>query len=95
MDDPTDELTRLRALVGPSEVSYAELRDDLAAASERLRELEHELGELRGRQVEMDTQLARARQDQERYQVWFDRWHRAASVPRRAIGKASRTLRRR
>ena len=89
-----DEVARLRRLVGPSEVSYDELRADLDAASTQLRQLEHELGELRGRQAEMDVQLARARQDQEHYQVWFERARAMGSLPRRAIGKLRRTLRR-
>lgn len=89
-----DELARLRRLVGPSEVSYGELRADLHAASEQLRRLEHEVGELRGRQTEMDVQLERARQDQERYQVWFERWRATWALPRRAVGKLRGTLKR-
>jgi hypothetical protein len=60
-----DEIERLRALVGPSEVGYEQLRDDRDRAEAVAREATHEAGELRGRIEEMSVQLSRARQDQD------------------------------
>ena len=55
-----EEIDRLRALVGPDEVAYATLQDDLAAASEEARARETELGALRGRLLLVERQLHRA-----------------------------------
>ncbi len=60
-----DELERLRELVGPSEIEYRQLRADLAAAQQLVREAEQAAGVLRGDITEMSVQLARARQDQD------------------------------
>lgn len=60
-----DEAQRLRELVGPSEVAYAQLRDDLERAEAVARDALAEAGELRGRLEEMSVQLSRARQDQD------------------------------
>ena len=68
MPTADDELARLRALVGPSEVAYAQLDDDLRAASDQLREAALVTGQLRGELTEMSVQLARARQDQDTMQ---------------------------
>lgn len=43
-----DEVARLRALLGPDEESYVEVSRQRDAATARCRELEHELGALRG-----------------------------------------------
>jgi chromosome segregation ATPase len=59
------ELDRLRGLVGPSETSYAELRADRNEAQRVARDAVAELGELRGHIVELNTQVSRARQDQD------------------------------
>ena len=64
-DDTATELARLRALVGPSEVSYEALRADRDAAQLLAKEALAETGELRGTIEEMRVQLARARQDQD------------------------------
>jgi chromosome segregation ATPase len=88
--DLAAELERLRELVGPSEIAYAQLRDDLDAASAELRALEAEVGALRGRQVEMDVQLARARQDQEALQVRDDRLRRLRGLASRLRRQVSR-----
>lgn len=61
----SEELDRLRALVGPSEVSYEQLRADVRRAEEQARAAEHEAGALRGQIEEMSVQLSRARQDQD------------------------------
>ncbi|HQV59022.1 MAG TPA: hypothetical protein PKV27_13475 [Ilumatobacteraceae bacterium] len=89
------EVERLRRLVGPSELSYRELGDDLAAASAKIRDLEHEIGRLRGERQEIDVQLFRARQDQQRYQTWLSRARRAEILPRRVLGKIRGALTRR
>jgi len=67
-ETPSDELERLRRLVGPSERSYEDLRDDVAGAREAAREALAETGRLRGELAEMRVELARARQDQDTLQ---------------------------
>ena len=59
------ELDRLRRLVGPSETSYAALRQDRDEAERVAKAAVLEAGELRGHIVEMSAQLSRARQDQD------------------------------
>ncbi|MGA9279527.1 hypothetical protein [Ilumatobacter sp.] len=59
------ELDRLRTLVGPSEVSYAALQTDVVEAQRVAGEAVTEMGDLRGRIVELEGHLARARQDQD------------------------------
>ena len=59
------ELERLRNLVGPSETAYAELLADRDEAQRVARDASAEVGELRGRIVELNTQVSRARQDQD------------------------------
>lgn len=70
-DDPAAlqaEVDRLRSLVGPSEQSYDDLRQDLLAARDVAKGAEAEAGVLRGRLAETHVELARARQDQEYFQ---------------------------
>jgi len=66
------ELDRLRALVGPSEVSYEALQSDVIAAQDVARAAVAEAGELSGRMVELEVHLARARQDQDFLQRRID-----------------------
>lgn len=77
--EPADDLDALRAEVD-------RLRSDRDAAVEVARAAEREVGRLRGQIAEMQVQLVRARQDQERYQVLFDRYRavreRAAALKR-------------
>jgi multidrug resistance efflux pump len=69
------------------------LRADRDAAVAAAREAEHEVGRLRGQIAEMQVQLVRARQDQERYQVLLDRYRsvrtRAGAIARR-LGRGPR-----
>lgn len=81
------EVERLRALIGPSDVSYAALQDDVAGAREAARLAEAEAGALRGQIAELHVQLARARQDQERVQ-------RARDLVVSARRRAARAVRR-
>ena len=70
-DDPAAlraEVDRLRALVGPSEQSYDDLRHDLLAARDAAKGAEAAAGVLRGQLAQMQVELARARQDQEYFQ---------------------------
>lgn len=85
--DASEELDRLRALVGPTESSYVELRDQLAAAQDAVRAAEAENGRLRGRITELELDLHRARQDQFHLQ-------RLALSPVRRVVHAARRLRR-
>ena len=85
--DAPGELERLRDLVGPTESSYAELRDQLDAARAAVRDAELENGRLRGRITEMELELHRARQDQFHLQ-------RVALAPVRRVVHAVRRLRR-
>lgn len=62
------EVERLRALVGPSEASYEDLRQDLLAARDVARGAEAAAGVLRGQLAELHVELARARQDQDHLQ---------------------------
>lgn len=74
--------------------------EELFEAREAARLAEAEAGRLRGEIVELKTQLARARQDQEAYQRVFDttrtvttevnQWYRGA---RRWLGRQRRKLR--
>jgi multidrug resistance efflux pump len=63
------------------------LRADLDGAVDAARASERDAGRLRGQIAEMQVQLVRARQDQERYQFLFDRYRavreRAARAKRR------------
>ena len=76
--EPSSETARLRALVGPSEESYEKLRVDVTEARQAAKNAEAEAGRLRGLMAEMSTQLARARQDQDRLQHPSDYGWRAA-----------------
>ena len=70
-DDPAAlraEIDRLRELVGPSEQSYVDLRQELLAARDAVRGAQAELGGLRGQVAELHVGLVRAQQDQEHFQ---------------------------
>lgn len=54
-----DDVTRLRALLGPDEQSYEDMRRQRDAAEARARELEHELGALRGHVKRLDQMMWR------------------------------------
>jgi phage shock protein A len=60
-----EELERLRALVGPSELSYHALLRDRFEAQRTAQEASAQAGALRGKIVELGVQVSRARQDQE------------------------------
>lgn len=62
------EIVRLRELVGPSERSYDDVRQDLLAARDVAKGAEAAAGVLRGQVAELQVALARARQDQEHFQ---------------------------
>ena len=73
--DPADspdaaaaEIARLRRLVGPHEHSYDDLKAELAAAHQAVRDAEAANGELRAEITELRIDLRRARQDQ--YHLW-------------------------
>jgi chromosome segregation ATPase len=72
-------------------VEIEQLRRDLAGAVAAARAAEAEAGRLRGTIAEMQTQLARARQDQESFQLVLDAKRRAservASVTQRVRGR--------
>jgi septal ring factor EnvC (AmiA/AmiB activator) len=61
LDDLRADYQRLRALVGPDEAAYAQLRDERAAAERWARDAEAGLGELRGRIVELEAEIAALR----------------------------------
>ncbi|MFZ8997337.1 MAG: hypothetical protein ACO225_04350 [Ilumatobacteraceae bacterium] len=67
-DDLLRELERLRALVGPCEMSYTDLQQDVLAARDAARGAEAAAGVLRGQLAVLEVELARARQDQEHFQ---------------------------
>lgn len=54
MDDAHLEVSRLRALLGPGEESYLDLKRQCEAAEAHARELEAELGILRGKVKRLD-----------------------------------------
>jgi hypothetical protein len=68
-----------------------QLRRDLATAVAAARAAEADAGRLRGTIMEMQTQLARARQDQESFQLVLDAKRRVsetvASVTQRVRGR--------
>jgi predicted nucleic acid-binding Zn-ribbon protein len=86
------EIERLRDLVGPDERGFRDLRADLDAAREAARDAEAQAGRLRGTIAEMQVQLVRARQDQERFQRLLDArrsvHERLAVVKRRLAGSS-------
>lgn len=90
-DDPAAlhaEIDRLRDLVGPSEQSYADLRQELLASRDAVRGAEASLGSLRGRVVELEAGLVRAQQDQAHFQqIVYD----ALRSGRRRVSRALRT----
>ena len=77
--------------VGGRSAEIEQLRLDLAGAVASAREAEAEAGRLRGTIAEMQTQLARARQDQESFQLLLDAKRRAServsSVAERIRGR--------
>ncbi len=81
-----EEVAALRALVGPSDESYAKLQLDVLTARDAAKGAEAELGTLRGTITEMSTQLARAQQSQDAVQ-------RAYVVGRRSMGGVARRFR--
>jgi len=81
------EVDRLRQLVGPSELSYDELRQDLLAARDAAKGAEAAAGVLRGQNAELQVALARARQDQDHFQRLV--LHRFQST----AGRLSRSVR--
>lgn len=82
------EVDRLRELVGPSEQSYVDLRHDLLAARDAAKGAEAAEGVQRGRVIELEVELARARQDQDHFQrVVFDQLRSG----RRRVGRALRS----
>lgn len=85
--EASDELERLRELVGPSETSYAELREDRDHAVLAAKRASAEAGELRGHIVDLSVQLSRARQDQEYQQV-----SAAMSPPARLVYRVRRRI---
>ena len=56
----------------------ADVSKQLVQAQHAVRAAEAEAGQLRGTIAEMQTQLARARQDQESFQLLLDAKHRAS-----------------
>jgi hypothetical protein len=91
--DPVDvdalhaEIERLRAIVGPDEAGHHRLLADRDRAVAAAKASEHELGRARGTIAEMQVQLVRARQDQERYQ-------RALTIRRSVVERLARGKRR-
>jgi len=87
VDELTAEVDRLRDLVGPSEQSYLDLRRDLLAASDAVRGAQAAEGVQRGRVIELEVELARARQDQDHFQRVVVQQVQAG---RRRVGRALR-----
>jgi hypothetical protein len=58
------EVVRLRRLVGPNEMSYADVQGELLQARDAVRAAETRAGELRGEITELRYTLHRAVQDQ-------------------------------
>lgn len=67
--------------------------DELAQAREAARLAEAEAGRLRGEIVELKTQLARARQDQEAFQKALDAKRNVAAKVDRVVAAVRRRIR--
>jgi hypothetical protein len=88
------EVVRLRALLGPSEESYAKLRMDLLAARDAAIGAEAELGNLKGYNAALEAEVVRLQRDF----VWFreqvvmrlKRLGRRAPSVRRVVSRLSR-----
>lgn len=87
VDDVRAEVERLRELVGPSELSYDMLRQDLLAARDAARGAEARAGVLGGQVAELHVELARARQDQDQFQ------RMVSDRLRSTVGRLGRSLR--
>jgi len=81
------EVSRLRALVGPSEKSYEDLTRDALTARDAARTAELQAGRLRAQIVELEIEVRRWQRDF----VWF-RDHVVRKVP--ALGRVFARLRR-
>lgn len=103
--ETSDEVQRLRALVGPSEASYEALRRDRDEAVRVARDAMAEAGRLHSNITGLHIQVSRARQDQEHMQiaaamkpaqraVYLTRHRWATSVTPRLARVASRLRRR-
>lgn len=80
------EIDRLRALVGPSEQRYEELRAELQSAADTVKGAEAAAGVLRGRITELEVDLVRARQDQDQFQrIVTDRLRHVSRLVRRSV----------
>lgn len=91
-DDPVvlaAENARLRALVGPDEQSYQDLRDELRDAAEAVRTAQAANGELRGQVMELTVALGQARHNMGKVsRIMVQR-------SRRVVGRLIRPVRRR
>lgn len=87
IDELRAEVERLRALVGPSELSYTELQQDVLAARDVAKGAEAAAGVLRGQVAELHVALARARQDQEHFQ------RMVSDRLQSSVGRLSRSVR--
>lgn len=81
------EVSRLRALVGPSEKTYEDLTRDALTARDAARTAELDTGRLRAQIVELENEVRRWQRDF----VWF-RDHVVNKVP--ALGRVFARLRR-
>jgi len=66
-DDLQAEIERLRSLVGPSELSYEQLRSDAQSARDAARKAEFEAGRARAEIVRLENDIRRWQRDF----VWF------------------------
>ena len=87
IEELRDEVARLRALVGASELSYAELQQDVLAARDAAKGAEARAGVLSGQNAELHVALARARQDQDQLQRMI------SNRLRTVVGRVSRSVR--
>jgi len=88
LDTISNELQRLRALLGPSEQDYRQLRLDLLGAIDAARGAQAALGEAEGRVVMLEAEVARL----QRSHRWLRReiTARIRGVARRARRATSR-----
>lgn len=87
------EVSRLRALVGPSEKSYVQLQQDLLGARDAAIGAEAELGTVRGYNQALEAEVVRLQRDfewfREKVVLRMKRWRPRSSLSSRLTARST------